>query len=59
MSDPALPPTWRLPEGVNASLWQYAHTMAASLVTMVPILAVFFAGQRYFIQGIVFTGVKG
>jgi SAM-dependent methyltransferase len=25
--DPApVPPSWRLPEGVNASLWQYAHT---------------------------------
>jgi ABC-type glycerol-3-phosphate transport system permease component len=33
--------------------------MAASLVTMLPILLVFFLGQRYFIQGIVFTGVKG
>ena len=20
------PPAWRLPEGVNASLWQYAHS---------------------------------
>ncbi len=26
MSEPALPPSWKLPEGVNASLWQYAHT---------------------------------
>jgi ABC-type glycerol-3-phosphate transport system permease component len=33
--------------------------MAASLVTMLPILLVFFLGQRYFIQGVVFTGVKG
>jgi multiple sugar transport system permease protein len=33
--------------------------MAASLVTMLPILLVFFFGQRYFIQGVVFTGVKG
>jgi ABC-type glycerol-3-phosphate transport system permease component len=33
--------------------------MAASLVTMLPVLLVFFFGQRYFIQGIVFTGVKG
>ena len=33
--------------------------MAASLVTMLPILLVFFIGQRFFIQGIVFTGVKG
>jgi multiple sugar transport system permease protein len=33
--------------------------MAASLVAMVPVLAIFFAAQKYFIQGIVFTGVKG
>lgn len=33
--------------------------MAASLVTMLPILLVFFFGQRHFIQGVVFTGVKG
>lgn len=33
--------------------------MAASLVTMLPVLLVFFFGQRYFIQGVVFTGVKG
>ncbi|TAK20487.1 MAG: carbohydrate ABC transporter permease [Chloroflexota bacterium] len=33
--------------------------MAAALVVMLPILVVFFFGQRYFIQGIVFTGVKG
>jgi len=33
--------------------------MAASLLTMLPVLALFFFGQRYFIQGVVFTGVKG
>ena len=21
-----IPPAWRLPEGVNASLWEYTHT---------------------------------
>jgi SAM-dependent methyltransferase len=26
MSDEAAPPSWRLPRGVNASLWRYAHT---------------------------------
>jgi SAM-dependent methyltransferase len=25
MSDPPVPPAWRLPEGVNAALWHYAH----------------------------------
>ena len=33
--------------------------MAAATVTMIPVLLVFYFGQHYFIQGIVFTGVKG
>ena len=33
--------------------------MAASLVAMLPVLILFFLGQRYFIQGVVFSGVKG
>lgn len=37
----------------------YHWLMAASTVTMIPPLLVFFLAQRYFIQGIVITGVKG
>lgn len=33
--------------------------MAANIVFMVPLIAIFYFAQRYFIQGIVFTGVKG
>jgi ABC-type glycerol-3-phosphate transport system permease component len=33
--------------------------MAASLMAMLPVLVLFFFGQRYFIQGVVFSGVKG
>ena len=33
--------------------------MAASLVTIIPPIVVFFVAQRYFIQGIVVSGVKG
>jgi multiple sugar transport system permease protein len=33
--------------------------MAATVVIMIPPLLVFFFAQKYFIQGIVFTGVKG
>ncbi len=33
--------------------------MAGSVLIMAPCLLVFFLAQRYFIQGIVFTGVKG
>jgi len=33
--------------------------MAASLIVMSPVLALFFLAQRYFIQGVVISGVKG
>jgi multiple sugar transport system permease protein len=33
--------------------------MAASIVALIPILMVFFISQKYFIQGIVISGVKG
>ena len=33
--------------------------MAASLVNIIPLVVLFFTLQRYFIQGIVVTGVKG
>jgi ABC-type glycerol-3-phosphate transport system permease component len=33
--------------------------MAASMVTVLPCVILFFVAQRYFIQGIVVTGVKG
>ena len=33
--------------------------MAASLVTIIPPVILYFVAQRYFIQGIVVSGVKG
>jgi multiple sugar transport system permease protein len=33
--------------------------MAASLIHIVPVIALFFAAQRYFIKGISMTGLKG
>jgi ABC-type glycerol-3-phosphate transport system permease component len=42
--------------GFNANL---EILMAATVVVMLPPLLVFFLAQKYFIQGIVFTGVKG
>jgi multiple sugar transport system permease protein len=33
--------------------------MAASLVVILPCIIMFFIFQRYFIQGIVISGVKG
>jgi multiple sugar transport system permease protein len=37
----------------------YAAMMAATVMSMIPVLVVFFVAQRYFIQGIVISGVKG
>jgi multiple sugar transport system permease protein len=33
--------------------------MAASLVTMLPVVVVFFVAQKSFIEGIALTGIKG
>jgi multiple sugar transport system permease protein len=44
-------------QGLRGSEWNLM--MAASTVTMLPVLIVFFAAQRYFIQGIVTSGFGG
>jgi multiple sugar transport system permease protein len=44
-------------EGAVTASWNLL--MAASVVVMIPPILVFFVAQRYFIQGIVFTGIKG
>lgn len=36
----------------------YGAQMAAALISMVPVMVVFLAAQRYFVQGIVTTGIK-
>jgi len=38
---------------------QWALLMAASVIVMMPVLVIYFLAQRYFVQGIVFTGIKG
>ncbi|MGB9682186.1 MAG: carbohydrate ABC transporter permease [bacterium] len=38
---------------------QWHYLMAASVVILLPVIVVFFIGQRYFIQGITLTGLKG
>lgn len=38
---------------------RWGYLMAASLVTMLPVIIVFFLAQRYFIEGITLTGMKG
>lgn len=35
------------------------YVMAASLITVVPVIAIFFMAQQYFVKGIVMTGIKG
>ena len=43
--------------GIYSTDWQYL--MAASIVVTLPCLVIFFLAQRYFIQGIALTGMKG
>ena len=43
--------------GANTTEWSLL--MAASLMVMVPVLVVFMLGQRYFVKGIVLSGLKG
>jgi len=55
---------WTLTLGLSRFTGMYGLTawnllMAASLITVLPCILLFFFAQRYFIQGIVITGVKG
>jgi len=43
--------------GANTTEWSLL--MAASLMVMLPVLMVFMLGQRYFVKGIVLSGLKG
>lgn len=38
---------------------QYHYMMAASLITVAPVVALFFVAQKQFIEGIALTGLKG
>ena len=38
---------------------EYGLIMAASVVALIPVLAIFISLQRYFVQGIASTGIKG
>lgn len=40
-------------------LSNFGEIMAASTITILPIVVIFFLAQRTFIQGITFTGIKG
>ena len=47
-----------MPAGVDANMTQNI-VMAASLVVALPILFLFLFTQRYFIEGLAITGMKG
>ncbi|MEO5952382.1 MAG: carbohydrate ABC transporter permease, partial [Chloroflexia bacterium] len=57
------PETYTLALGLNFFKGQYVSNwnmlMAASLVMMLPLIILFFAAQKAFIEGITLTGVKG
>jgi ABC-type glycerol-3-phosphate transport system permease component len=38
---------------------QYHLMMAVAVLVLMPVLVIFFVGQRYFVQGIALTGMKG
>jgi multiple sugar transport system permease protein len=44
-------------KGLYTTQWHYL--MAASTAAILPVLLLFFLAQRYFIQGIVMSGIKG
>lgn len=38
---------------------EYGKMMAGTAIALIPVLIVFFLGQKYFVEGIAMTGVKG
>ncbi len=57
------PEQWTIALGLRAFQSQYSGRfdlmMAASLLTMIPTLLIFFFAQNSFIEGITFSGIKG
>lgn len=57
------PEKWTVQIGLQAFSFnhatQYGPMMAASVVASIPVLCVFIFAQKYFIQGIAFSGSKG
>jgi multiple sugar transport system permease protein len=44
---------------VSAQRTEFQYLMAVSTVTILPVIVVFFYAQKYFIQGVILSGVKG
>ena len=38
---------------------EYGLVMAASVLSLVPVLTIFLAGQKVFVQGVASSGIKG
>jgi multiple sugar transport system permease protein len=61
------PTLYTLPRGLKAVLDQFGQggemqwevVMAASVIITIPMIVIFFLGQRYFMDGIATTGLKG
>lgn len=59
--------TFTIPRGLKAMVdqfgfggnWQWELIVTASVITTVPMIILFFMGQRHFIEGVATTGVKG
>jgi multiple sugar transport system permease protein len=56
---------WTLPLGLASLRGQFGSTLewntflAGSVITTVPLAIIFFVFQRYFVEGISYTGLKG
>ncbi|MBO3738727.1 carbohydrate ABC transporter permease [Actinoplanes flavus] len=57
------PDLWTIQLGLKSFISQYnaeyALIMTGSVLSVLPILVIFLAGQRYFVEGIATTGLKG
>lgn len=57
------PSLWTIQLGLQTFIGQYnadyALIMTGAVLSVIPIAAIFMAGQRYFVQGIATTGLKG
>ncbi|WP_109474470.1 carbohydrate ABC transporter permease [Ornithinimicrobium cavernae] len=59
--------TFTIPRGLKAMLdqfgfggeWHWEIVVTASVIATVPMIVIFFIGQRYFIEGVATTGTKG
>ncbi|WP_430788683.1 carbohydrate ABC transporter permease [Actinoplanes sp. G11-F43] len=57
------PDLWTIQIGLKSFINQYnaehALIMTGSVLSILPVVAIFLAGQRYFVEGIATTGLKG